>query len=111
MADSQVVKLTNLLLIAALKKGASRLRLYHDGARAVVDLVVDGETREELAPPAALHAAIVRRLSVMASLPVYKQGEFAEGTIHLDLGAGSRATFAIRVMGQGDDVEAWLRIV
>ena len=59
-------------------------------------------------PPLTLHRPIIRRLGVMASLPVYRKGDCAESTIQLVVGERN-LDFEIRVMGHGESLEAWLR--
>jgi len=109
--DAPVVELVNVILLSANRKSASHFRIRRDGARSLVELLIDGATHEELVLPLALHAPVIRRLSVMASLPSYAQGQASEGFIVLQLGGESQLAFAIRVQGHGDNLEAWLRPV
>ncbi len=102
--DSPVIRITNAILLSAIKQRASMIRIE----RSIVTLTVGGTEREELRPPAAIHAAIVRRLSIMANLPVYAKDQAAEGRIQLLAGDERETHFAVRVAGHGDALRATL---
>ncbi len=96
-------------LLSADKKRATDIWIRRDGDGSVVDFMIAGEWQQELAPPPGLHDAVVRQLSVMASLPAYGADEYAQGTIVLAVGTERTITFDIRVRGDGDSLEALLR--
>jgi type II secretory ATPase GspE/PulE/Tfp pilus assembly ATPase PilB-like protein len=111
MVDAPVIRLVNAILLSSVKKGASAIRIRHDGTRSIVEFLIDGVAHEEMGPPVKLHAPIIRRLSIMANLPMYAKGEAAVGYIHLSLGGDRHAYFAVRVEGHGDGLEAQLRAI
>ncbi len=107
-AKPPLVKLAYAILLSAERKQASDIRIRRDGPRSVVDFVIDGNVVEEMTPPLRLHSYIVRRMAIMASLPMYGRGRWAEGFIVLQV-PDRQFGFAIRVEGHGDDAEATLR--
>jgi type II secretory ATPase GspE/PulE/Tfp pilus assembly ATPase PilB-like protein len=119
-----IVKLVYAVLLSALKKRAQVItirfdatREYHGGfgpreaGASIIEFTRDGVIHEELDPPRRLHAHIVRRLSVMANLPIYGKDEVAAGRIHLRIGDTRHAYFTIRVGGHGDAMWAQLEVV
>lgn len=96
-----VEKLAYAVLLGTLSTGAEAFRIRPDGDDHVVEHLVAGETREEMRGPTAVLAAAIRRMSVMANLPTYKKDEAASGFIHLQIGEGRQAYFAVRVSGHG----------
>lgn len=107
--DSPLVRLTLSILLSAVRKNADTISLGRRDGAGVVTFVVEGQLLEEMVPPLQLIAAMVRRLSIMANLPVYGRDEEAEGELTLQPGSGEPATFAIRVFGHGESLGAVLR--
>ncbi len=106
--ESPIVKLTYALLLAAAGKRATEIWIRREAGRSLVSFEIDGQWHEEMRPPSALHARIVRRLAVMGSLPTYNKGEYAHGQLVLEIDH-RRLAFELRVRGHGDDLEARLR--
>jgi type II secretory ATPase GspE/PulE/Tfp pilus assembly ATPase PilB-like protein len=115
VSDAPVVELVNAILLSAIKHGATAIRIRRADERACVELVFDGapyrapETREEIRPPLALFAPIVRRLGVMASLP-YRGREIARGTFALVVDESRRFDFELEVAGHGETETALVTI-
>jgi general secretion pathway protein E len=109
--DSPIAKLTNAILLSAIKQHASEIWIHRVADRSIVDFRVEGVVRQEMEPPAAIHAHIIRRLAIMASLPVYAKGEVASGTIHLAIGETREAWFDVQVRGHGTELEARLALL
>ncbi|HEY0478448.1 MAG TPA: hypothetical protein VGD37_13075 [Kofleriaceae bacterium] len=108
--EAPVVRLTDAILLSALARGAQQVRIRaRDRGSCVVELQIDGQVHEEMRPPALLLAPIVRRLSIMASLPIYPRGGSASGFLHLRIGEVRAAYFAIVVTGHGAAMSATLR--
>ncbi|GAB4509543.1 MAG: hypothetical protein Tsb0020_26140 [Haliangiales bacterium] len=105
--SQSVVDLTNALLLGVIKKSPEAFRIRPAGETSVVEHVVEhlvaGEVQEELRAPTPTLTAVIRRLSVMANLPSYRQGEAAAGRIHLQVGDASHY-FEIRVEGHGPEL-------
>ena len=104
-------KLTYAILLSALKKRASEIWIHRVAERSIVEFRIDGVAQPEMQPPVAMHDFIIRRLAIMASLPVYAKGEVASGTIHLMIGETREAWFDLHVRGHGTEPEARLALL
>src|SRR5204863_292509 len=85
-ADAPVVKLVNLILLDAIKKGASDIHVepYEKDFR--VRYRVDGVLYEVMKPPMKLKMAIISRLKIMAELDIAERRLPQDGRIKLKLG-------------------------
>lgn len=88
-AQAPVIRMINALLLQALKERASDLHFEPYESRAVVRFRVDGVLRDVIEPPRALHAALVSRLKIMASLDIAEKRLPQDGRIALKLGGRS----------------------
>ncbi|GEM_PF-4694276 len=104
-----LIKLVHAILLSAHKKGATEIWVRREGEQRVVSFRLDGEWWEEMVLPPELHGAVVRRLGIMASLPMYRKDAYAEGAIVLRVSETREIAFDIRVRGHGDSLEALLR--
>jgi general secretion pathway protein E len=77
----------NALLLQALRERASDLHFEPYDTRSVVRFRVDGVLSDVIEPPRALHAALVSRLKIMASLDIAEKRLPQDGRIALKLGA------------------------
>ena len=68
--QAPVIRMINALLLQALRERASDLHFEPYESRSVVRFRVDGVLRDVIEPPRALHAAIVSRLKIMATLDI-----------------------------------------
>ncbi len=87
-SDTQapVIRVINALLLQALRERASDVHFEPYEARSVVRFRVDGVLRDVLQPPRALHAALVSRVKIMASLDIAEKRLPQDGRIALKLG-------------------------
>jgi general secretion pathway protein E len=85
-AQAPVIRMINALLLQALRERASDLHFEPYDARAVVRFRVDGVLHDVIEPPRALHAALVSRLKIMASLDISERRLPQDGRIALKLG-------------------------
>ena len=69
-AQAPVIRMINALLLQALRERASDLHFEPYEQRSVVRFRIDGVLRDVIEPPRALHAALVSRLKIMASLDI-----------------------------------------
>ena len=88
-AQAPVIRMINALLLQALKERASDLHFEPYETRSVVRFRVDGVLRDVIEPPRALHAALVSRLKIMASLDIAEKRLPQDGRIALKLGGRS----------------------
>ena len=85
-AQAPVIRMINALLLQALRERASDLHFEPYEGRSVVRFRVDGVLRDVIEPPRALHAALVSRLKIMASLDIAEKRLPQDGRIALKLG-------------------------
>ncbi len=95
--EAPVVKLVNLILIDAIKKGASDIHVepYEKDFR--VRFRIDGVLYEVMKPPMKLRAAIISRLKIMSSLDISERRLPQDGRIKLKLGKGKEMDFRVSV--------------
>jgi type IV pilus assembly protein PilB len=95
--EAPVVKLVNLILLDAIKKGASDIHVepYEKDFR--VRFRIDGVLYEVMKPPMKLRAAIISRLKIMASLDISERRLPQDGRIKLKLGKGKEMDFRVSV--------------
>ncbi|HET9046356.1 MAG TPA: type II secretion system ATPase GspE [Casimicrobiaceae bacterium] len=84
--QAPVIRMINALLLQALRERASDLHFEPYEMRSVVRFRVDGVLRDVIEPPRALHAAIVSRLKIMATLDIAEKRLPQDGRIALKLG-------------------------
>ncbi len=84
--QAPVIRMINALLLQALRERASDLHFEPYEARSVVRFRIDGVLRDVIEPPRALHAALVSRLKIMASLDIAEKRLPQDGRISLRLG-------------------------
>ena len=96
--DAPVVKLVNLILNDAIKKGASDIHVepYEKSFR--VRLRVDGVLNEVMKPPLKLKNAIVSRLKIMSNLDIAERRLPQDGRIKLKLGKEKEMDFRVSVL-------------
>ena len=85
-SDAPVIRMINALLLQALRERASDIHFEPYEARSVVRFRIDGVLRDVIEPPRALHAALVSRLKVMASMDIAEKRLPQDGRMALKLG-------------------------
>jgi type IV pilus assembly protein PilB len=95
--EAPVVKLTNLILLDAIKKGASDIHIepYEKDFR--VRYRIDGVLYEVMKPPMKLKSAIISRLKIMAELDISERRLPQDGRIKLKLGKGREMDYRVSV--------------
>jgi type IV pilus assembly protein PilB len=95
--EAPVVKLVNLILLDAIKKGASDIHVepYEKDFR--VRFRIDGVLYEVMKPPMKLRAAIISRLKIMSTLDISERRLPQDGRIKLKLGKGKEMDFRVSV--------------
>jgi type IV pilus assembly protein PilB len=97
-ADAPVVRLVNVLLLNAIRKGASDIHCEPYEKRFRVRYRIDGVLHEEMAPPLKLKNAIVSRLKIMSQLDIAERRLPQDGRIKLKLGKGREMDFRVSVL-------------
>jgi type IV pilus assembly protein PilB len=96
--DAPVVRLVNMILLNAIKKGASDIHIEPYERKLRVRLRVDGVLLEEMTPPLKLKSAIVSRLKIMSQLDIAERRLPQDGRIKLKLGKGREMDFRVSVL-------------
>jgi type IV pilus assembly protein PilB len=96
--DAPVVKLVNMILLNAIKKGASDIHIEPYEKKFRVRYRIDGVLHEEMAPPLKLKNAISSRLKIMSSLDIAERRLPQDGRIKLKLGKGREMDFRVSVL-------------
>ncbi|MDJ0763797.1 MAG: type IV-A pilus assembly ATPase PilB [Myxococcota bacterium] len=96
--DAPVVRLVNLILVNAIKKGSSDIHIecYEKNIR--VRYRVDGVLHEEMRPPYKLKNALISRLKIMSRLDIAERRLPQDGRIKLKLGKGREMDFRVSVL-------------
>ncbi|MDB4994217.1 MAG: Type fimbrial assembly, ATPase PilB [Myxococcaceae bacterium] len=96
--DAPVVRLVNMILLGAIKKGASDIHIEVYEKKMRVRYRIDGVLIEEMSPPLKLKAAIVSRMKIMATLDIAERRLPQDGRIKLKLGKGKEMDFRVSVL-------------
>jgi type IV pilus assembly protein PilB len=97
-ADAPVVRLVNVLLLNAIRKGASDIHCEPYEKKLRVRYRIDGVLHEEMTPPLRLKAAMVSRLKIMSQLDIAERRLPQDGRIKLKLGKGREMDFRVSVL-------------
>jgi type IV pilus assembly protein PilB len=82
---SPVVNLTNMILLRAIRDGASDIHIEPQRGKFRVRIRVDGVLYELLAPKPEMHPAVVSRLKVMADLDIAERRIPQDGRIQVNV--------------------------
>jgi type IV pilus assembly protein PilB len=95
--EAPVVKLVNLILLDAIRKGASDIHVepYEKDFR--VRFRIDGVLYEVMRPPMKLRNAMISRLKIMSELDISERRLPQDGRIKLKLGKGKEMDFRVSV--------------
>lgn len=96
--DAPVVKLVNLILIDAIKKGVSDIHVESYEKSFRVRYRIDGALYEVMSPPPKLRDAVISRLKIMSSLDIAERRLPQDGRIKLKLGKGREMDFRVSVL-------------
>lgn len=96
--DAPVVRLVNVILLNAIRKGASDIHIepYEKSMR--VRYRVDGVLHEEMSPPLKLKNALSSRLKIMSQLDIAERRLPQDGRIKLKLGKDREMDFRVSVL-------------
>ncbi len=96
--DAPVVKLVNLILTDAIKKGASDIHIepYEKSFR--VRYRIDGVLMEVMKPPMKLKNAIVSRIKIMSQLDIAERRLPQDGRIKLKLSKNKEMDYRVSVL-------------
>src|SRR3954453_2724855 len=96
--DAPTVRLVNMVLLNAIKKGASDIHIEPYEKKLRVRYRIDGVLVEEMTPPLKLKNAIASRLKIMSQLDIAERRLPQDGRIKLKLGKGREMDFRVSVL-------------
>ncbi|MFZ9888652.1 MAG: type IV-A pilus assembly ATPase PilB [Myxococcota bacterium] len=95
--DAPVVKLVNLILVDAIKKGASDIHIEPYEKEYRVRYRIDGVLHEVMRPPLKLRNAISSRVKIMSELDIAERRLPQDGRIKLRIGKGKEMDYRVSV--------------
>lgn len=96
--DAPVVKLVNLILMDAIRKGASDIHVEPYEKQMRIRYRIDGVLYEVMKPPIKLKHALTSRLKIMSSLDIAERRLPQDGRIKLRMGRGKEMDFRVSVL-------------
>ncbi|MEN9581164.1 MAG: hypothetical protein RJA70_4173 [Pseudomonadota bacterium] len=96
--DAPVVRLVNVILLNAIRKGASDIHIEPYEKKMRVRYRVDGVLHEEMSPPLKLKNALSSRLKIMSQLDISERRLPQDGRIKLKLGKDREMDFRVSVL-------------
>ncbi len=95
--DAPVVKLVNLVLLDAIRKGASDIHVEPYEKQLRIRYRIDGMLYEVMKPPLRLKHAITSRIKIMSNLDIAERRLPQDGRIKLKLGKGKEMDFRVSI--------------
>ncbi|MBN2332333.1 MAG: type IV-A pilus assembly ATPase PilB [Deltaproteobacteria bacterium] len=96
--DAPVIRLVNLILVDAIRKGASDIHLEPYEKLFRVRYRIDGVLHEVMKPPMKLKNAIISRLKIMSELDIAERRLPQDGRIKMKIGKGKTMDFRVSVL-------------
>jgi type IV pilus assembly protein PilB len=96
--DAPVVRLVNVILLNAIRKGASDIHIEPYERRMRVRYRVDGVLQEEMTPPLKLKNALSSRLKIMSQLDIAERRLPQDGRIKLRMGKNREMDFRVSIL-------------
>src|SRR4030095_10607712 len=96
--EAPVVKLCNMIMLAAIKKKASDIHIEPYEKEFRIRYRIDGILYEEMRPPKKLQNAILSRVKIMASLDISERRLPQDGRIKLKIGKDKEMDFRVSVL-------------
>ncbi len=96
--DAPVIKLVNLILIDAIKRGVSDIHIEPYEKEFRVRYRIDGALYEVMKPPLKLRNSVISRLKIMSALKIEERRLPQDGRIKLKLGKGREMDFRVSVL-------------
>lgn len=106
-----VIRLVNLILVDAVKRGASSIHVetYEHDFR--VRYRIDQQLYEVMRPPLKMRNLIIARLKIMADLDVAKHGVPQKGRIELKMGKFKKVDFNVAIIPTAHGEKVVIRIL
>ncbi|MBW6496607.1 MAG: type II secretion system ATPase GspE, partial [Burkholderiaceae bacterium] len=108
--DAPIIRMINALLTQASRDGASDIHIEPYESHSLVRFRVDGTLRDVVRPRRELHAALVSRIKIMASLDIAEKRLPQDGRITLRIG-GKQLDVRVSTLPTGHGERAVLRLL
>ena len=108
--DAPIIRLVNVLLTQALRQGASDIHIEPYESRSAVRFRLDGTLHTVAEPHRGLHAAMLSRIKIMASLDIAEKRLPQDGRIALRL-AGRQIDVRVATLPTGFGERVVLRLL
>jgi general secretion pathway protein E len=108
--DAPIIRMINALLTQAVRDGASDIHIEPFETYSLVRFRVDGTLRDVVRPKRELHAALVSRIKIMASLDIAEKRLPQDGRITLRIG-GRAVDVRVSTLPTGHGERAVLRLL
>jgi general secretion pathway protein E len=108
--DAPIIRMINALLTQAARDGASDIHIEAYETSSLVRFRVDGTLRDVVRPRRELHAALVSRIKIMASLDIAEKRLPQDGRITLRIG-GKPVDVRVSTLPTGHGERAVLRLL
>ena len=108
--DAPIIRMINALLTQASRDGASDIHIEPFETHSQVRFRVDGTLRDVVRPQRALHAALISRIKIMASLDIAEKRLPQDGRITLRIG-GKPVDVRVSTLPTGHGERAVLRLL
>lgn len=96
--DAPVIRLVNLILVDAIKRGTSDIHIEPYEKEFRVRFRIDGVLQEVMRPPLKLRAAISSRIKIMSSMDIAERRLPQDGRIKLKMGRNKEMDFRVSVL-------------
>ena len=108
--DAPIIRMINALLTQASRDGASDIHIEPYESHSLVRFRIDGTLRDVVRPRRELHAALVSRIKIMASLDIAEKRLPQDGRITLRIG-GKQLDVRVSTLPTGHGERAVLRLL
>ncbi len=96
--QAPVIKLVNLILVDAIKKGASDIHIEPYEKLFRIRFRLDGVLHEAMKPPLGLRNAVISRVKIMSKLDIAERRLPQDGRIKLKIEGGKEVEFRVSVL-------------
>ena len=80
---ARIINLVNLVILNAIKEGASDIHIERDEKTTRIRYRIDGSLQEVMTPRAELHAPLISRIKVMSKMDIAERRVPQDGRIHV----------------------------
>jgi type IV pilus assembly protein PilB len=95
--EAPVVKLVNLVILQALREGASDIHIEPFEKYLRIRYRVDGACHETISPPLKMHSAIVSRIKIMSEMDIAERRKPQDGKFQMKV-QGRQVDFRVSVL-------------